>query len=179
MTSKKKILAISGSTRRGSSNGLILKWLGNAYRDKLDFELFDDLALLPYFNPDLDVEPTPAEVKQFRDRIASADGILICTPEYIFALPGALKNAIEWTVSTTLLMDKPLAFIVASGLGEKTFESLTIIMKTVGARMPVESTLLIQGARAKINADGTIKDESAKHALDELMQSFMVTLEIE
>ncbi|MEJ7643983.1 MAG: NADPH-dependent FMN reductase [Chryseolinea sp.] len=179
MTSRKKILAISGSTRKGSSNGLILKWLANAHRDKLDFDFFDDLALLPHFNPDLDAEPIPLEIKHFRDRVASADGILICTPEYIFALPGALKNAIEWTVSTTLLMDKPLAFILASGLGEKTYESLTIIMQTVGTKMPVESTLLIQGARAKITADGIIQDESAKDALEELMRSFIITLDIE
>ena len=179
MTDKKNILLISGSTRKGSSNASLLKALAVDYRDNFDFEIYEDLATLPHFNPDLDSEPPPLPVKQFRARLTSADGILLCTPEYIFALPGALKNAIEWTVSTTILMNKPVAFIVASGLGEKTFESLTIILQTVGARMPVGNTLLIQGARGKLNADGTIRDDEAKQSLDALMRSFIGTLEMQ
>ncbi len=115
MNIKKKVLAISGSTRKGSSNELILKQLSAAH-GYIEFDFYTELAELPHFNPDLDADPLPAQVQSLRNRIQNSDGVLICTPEYIFALPGALKNAIEWLVSTTILQDKPLAFIVASGL---------------------------------------------------------------
>lgn len=50
---KKKILAISGSTRRNSSNELILKFIGQRYAEALDMELYEGIDTLPHFNPDL------------------------------------------------------------------------------------------------------------------------------
>jgi NAD(P)H-dependent FMN reductase len=170
----KKIIAISGSTRTNSTNEGILRLLAKLYQDTLDVELYDGLAGLPHFNPDDDNENVAASVKNFREQIAQADGVIICTPEYVFSLPGALKNAIEWTVSTTVFSDKPVALIVASGLGEKTFESLTLIMNTVGAKIGEHAKLLIQGARSKIHKDGNM-DEQTLIALKKLMQSFTGT----
>ncbi|HTE31908.1 MAG TPA: NADPH-dependent FMN reductase [Chryseolinea sp.] len=178
METRKKIFAISGSTRHGSSNEQILRTLSAQYSDQLDFHIFNALSLLPHFNPDLDKDPVPTPVLEFRELVNNADGVIICTPEYIFALPGALKNAIEWTVSTTVLLDKPLAFIVASGLGEKTFESLTVIMQTVGAIIGPNSRLLIQGARAKLRPDGSFNDEGIQRSVDQLMKSFMGTMAV-
>jgi NAD(P)H-dependent FMN reductase len=53
----------------------------------------------------------------FRKKIEDADGVLICTPEYVYSLPGSLKNAVEWMVSTTLFTDKPAALITAASSG--------------------------------------------------------------
>jgi NAD(P)H-dependent FMN reductase len=86
-------------------------------------------------------------------------------------LPGTLKNALEWTVSTTVFSDKPVAIIVASGLGEKTFESLNLIMRTLGARFGEQSTILIQGARAKLRSQ--TPDEDTRSNIDALMKSLM------
>ena len=68
----------------------------------------------------------------FRKSIEEADAVLICTPEYVFSLPGILKNALEWTVSTTVFSDKPTALLTASSSGEKAHESLLLVMKTLG-----------------------------------------------
>jgi chromate reductase len=148
---KKKILAISGSTRINSSNEAILKLVARLYSEQIDVQIFNQLETLPHFNPDIDDEHVSQAVRDFRELIRNADGVLICTPEYVFSLPGALKTALEWTVSTTVFSDKPFAYIVASGLGEKTFESLELIMNTIlQYKIGSNSKLLIQGARAKL-----------------------------
>src|SRR5688500_12273059 len=98
---RKKILAIPGSTRRNSVNHLILNLIASEFGDALDVRIFTGLCDLPYFNPDVTDEQTDPEVDRFRNEVVSAAGVIICTPEYVFSLPGALKNALEWTVSTT------------------------------------------------------------------------------
>src|SRR5689334_13830668 len=128
------ILAIIGSTRAQSSNLHLVQWIAAHYKDDYIIEIFDTLDELPHFNPDLDNEDVSPKVVQLRNKIASADGVLICTPEYVFSLPGSLKNALEWTVSTTVFSDKPTALITASGLGEKAHESLQLIMRTLGVK---------------------------------------------
>lgn len=91
------ILAISGSLRAESTNLKIIEYIAKLAADRLKISVYQDLSKLPAFNPDLDGEGTnpPPEVADFRQRIKEADGILICTPEYVFAVPGALKNAID------------------------------------------------------------------------------------
>ena len=175
-TSRKNILAISGSTRIHSSNEAILNSIASSYKEVLDVQLYSGIAGLPHFNPDIDNERVPLAVKSFRELIDKADGVIICTPEYVFSLPGALKNAIEWTVSTTVFSDKPTGVIVASGLGEKAYESLLLIMKTVGAKVGEHSSLLIKGARSKVDDKGQLTDPSTRKQLDSLMSSFIDTL---
>lgn len=148
-----KVLAISGSTRINSTNSQLLDWIAKLAGNQLDIELFETLAHLPHFNPDLDNSNPPDIIAALRRKIQQADGVLICTPEYVFSLPGALKNALEWTVSTTVFSDKPVALITASGLGEKASEQLTVIMNTLGARFDNNTQLLIQAARSKITAE--------------------------
>lgn len=107
MTSPKiKILAISGSTRSNSSNFKILKYISNYLKPNFEMEIFEDLESLPHFNPDLDTDNPPQEITSFRNKIRDADGVIICTPEYVFCLPGSLKNALEWCVSTTIFQTK-------------------------------------------------------------------------
>jgi chromate reductase, NAD(P)H dehydrogenase (quinone) len=84
---KLNILAISGSTRRSSSNLYLIKAIEALTRQTLSIKLFDKLANLPHFNPDLDNESVPKEVTHFRKQIAAADGVLICTPEYAMVYP--------------------------------------------------------------------------------------------
>src|SRR5262245_885307 len=127
MIIKKHILAICGSTRQNSANMQILKAIEEMAKDKLSFYYFD-LTTLPYFNQDIKDEEIHQSVFAFRKAISNADGVIICTPEYVFSLPGILKNAIEWTVSTTVFSDKSTALITASSSGEKAHESLLLVM---------------------------------------------------
>lgn len=167
----KKILAISGSTRKYSSNRSILEHIRKSYKDILKLEIFDGIDKLPHFNPDLGNDNTPQVVKDFREKIRMADAVIICTPEYVFSLPGSLKNAIEWNVSTTVFSDKPVAIIVASASGEKAFESLDLVMTTIESRIVEKSKLLIQGAKGKIGQNGEIVEEHITQQIDILVDS--------
>jgi NAD(P)H-dependent FMN reductase len=102
--------------------------------------------------------------------------VLICTPEYVFSLPGALKNAIEWCVSTTVFSEKPVALITASASGIKAHESLQLILKTIYADVREETQTLIQGAKGKVGDDGEIKDPATAQQLKNLATAFAVQL---
>lgn len=130
--------------------------------DVFDMEIYNDLGSLPHFNPDIDKDPVPDAVVILREKIKEAEGVLICTPEYVFSLPGALKNAIEWMVSTTVFSEKPVALITASGLGQKAHEALQLIMKTIYASFDEQSTLLISGVRAKVKEEGIMDEETLR-----------------
>jgi chromate reductase, NAD(P)H dehydrogenase (quinone) len=171
---KKKILAISGSARRNSNNEKILNSIAEIYSKEIEVHIYNLLNQLPYFDPDLRDENVAPQVKDFRELIAHADGIIISTPEYVFSIPGLLKNALEWTVSTTVFSNKPVSFIVASSSGEKAFKSLDLIMSTLTQTpVPDNVKLLIRGLRAVVNEDGVIIDKNIiwqiTHTVDNLI----------
>lgn len=170
---RKKILAISGSTRSESVNLHILQAIAEMYQEEADWTIYQAIDTLPHFNPDLDKEPLPETVSAFRNLIASSDAILICTPEYVFSLPGSLKNAIEWLVSTTLFTDKPAALITASSSGIKAMEALILIMQTVGVSLGNEGSLLIQAPKTKITKEGVITDPATLSKIKELTEDLL------
>lgn len=164
------ILALSGSTRHVSVNKAILDLIAATYTPTFTIENYD-LTRLPFFNPDLtDDEHLPEPVRDFIAAIEQSNAVLICTPEYVFSLPGIIKNAIEWTVATTAFQDKPVAMIVASLSGQKAFESLDLVMTTVGASMTPRTRLLITGAYSKLNKATGALDEHTIAQLKDLMQ---------
>lgn len=167
----KKILAICGSTRQVSANLQIIKALGTIAGTAWELTLYTSLTELPYFNQDIMEDQTPPSVKEFRSAIAAADGVLICTPEYVFSLPGILKNALEWTVSTTVFSDKPAALITASSSGEKAHESLLLVMKTLGVKTTEEACLWIPGVKSKLDAEGRVIHEALATQLEKLVDA--------
>ena len=158
MTYQKNILAISGSTRKSSTNLNLIKAIIGLTADRFAITIYDGLMQLPHFNPDDDIEPAPEAVATFRKLLREADGILICTPEYAMGVPGTLKNAIDWTVSSAEFSHKPTALITASSVGEKGHASLLETLTVIEARMTEETKLLIPFAKTKINTDCKITD---------------------
>lgn len=169
---KIKILAITGSTRKNSSNYKILKYISEHIKPEFEIEIFENLAEIPHFNPDLDTENPPKKVEVFRNKIIEADGVIICTPEYVFSLPGSLKNALEWCVSTTIFSNKKTGLITASASGEMAHEQLILIMKTLQAKLDENTQLLIQGIRGKINEEGKIVNDETNIALQQFISNF-------
>jgi len=150
---KKKILAICGSTRKTSTNSNLINAIYNLYAESVDVKIFEGLTNIPHFNPDLDNENPPENVLDFRYQLKQADGILICTPEYAMGVPGTLKNAIDWTVSSMEFSHKPVALITASTSGHKAHHSLMETLRVIEADIPDNSQLVISHVRTKVQGD--------------------------
>ena len=172
MNAKKNIFVIIGSAGKNSANEKLINNLEILAKEHFDFTVFKDLKTLPHFDPQLSTDNPPKEIIDFRNQVEKADGIIICTPEYVFSIPAGLKNAIEWCVATTVFSGKPTGLITASASGQKGQEELRLIMKTLMAKFTDETTLLIQGVKGKINNEGEITDEKTKADLVEFLNAF-------
>lgn len=171
MIKKIKIFAICGSTRKTSSNLNLIKAIADLTSESFVITVFDGLASLPHFNSDLDNESVPREVKDFRKQLREADGILICSPEYAIGVPGTLKNAIDWTVSSMEFSQKPVALITASLSGEKAHQSLLGTLLIIEARMTSDTQLLIPFVKTKVNDEGKITDNDTLNSVNKLIKS--------
>jgi chromate reductase, NAD(P)H dehydrogenase (quinone) len=169
----KTILAIIGSASENSTNQRLVEFLAAQTKNELEWIIFNELKSLPHFDPELSVTNPPEEVIAFRKQIAQADGVIICTPEYVFSIPSSLKNAIEWCVSTTVFSDKPTGLITASAQGEKGHEELQLIMLTLMAKLNQETTLLISGIKSKISESGEVTNPETQSELERFAKSFL------
>jgi chromate reductase, NAD(P)H dehydrogenase (quinone) len=154
-----KILAISGSPRVGSSNAALLRAARDLAPAGMEIAVYDEIGALPMFTPDLDGEGAapPAAVATFRALLGAADGIVISSPEYAHGVPGALKNALDWIVSSGELEGKPVALLFASPSGGSWAQaSLTPTLEVMGARLVVNLSLVF--ARTQIDGDGRLQD---------------------
>lgn len=159
---KKTIFAISGSLRSSSSNHNILKYIGTQIPPDIDYFIYDNLANIPPFDPGNDHEGVDENVAELRNLIKNADAIIICTPEYAYGVPGQLKNALDWMVSSGSFVEKPVALITASLGGEACHAAMLLILGAINASVIPEATLLIQFIRSKMGADGEIADEKTR-----------------
>src|SRR5262249_24691634 len=94
------ILAISGSLQSQSSNSAFIRFAAVHHDTCIEVHVFDQIAELPHFNPELDGDEPPPAVRTLRAMAGAADAILIASPEYAHEMPGSLKNALDWLVSS-------------------------------------------------------------------------------
>ena len=169
-----KIVAISGSLRTASSNLALLRAAAGEVPGGMELTIFDGVGGLPLFNPDLDDDdlPPPAPVARFRALLEGADGVLIASPEYAHGVPGALKNALDWVVSTSGVVDKPVALInAAPGGGEQVQAALARTLSIMAARVLLEDSLRLPGARQMVDPDGGISNPRVRRQLRALLDA--------
>ena len=157
------VLGVSGSLREQSVNTAILRAMGRLAPKGIRFELCDGLDRLPYFSTDLDRDTLPANgaVRQWRDRLREADAVVVCTPEFAAGVPGVLKNALEWTVSSAEFMNKRTAVISASPTqtgGDKAHASLLLSLGMLMADVPEAAKLTIPLASKYLNESKEVTD---------------------
>jgi NAD(P)H-dependent FMN reductase len=91
-----KWIAISGSLRKQSFNTRLLRALCERAPSGVEAEL-TTLHGIPLYDGDLeDAQGIPEAVSELRAGIKASDGLIIATPEYNAAMPGVLKNALDW-----------------------------------------------------------------------------------
>ena len=140
---------------------------------EVSIEIFQGVGNLPHFN---DPEETPAVVNDFKSKVKNADAILICTPEYAFGIPGSLKNALDWIVSTGEFMDKPTGVVTAASHAEKGHAALLLTLTAIAARIIPDATLMIPFVRSKLDATGQIKDARVASDLNRVLTSLIAAV---
>jgi chromate reductase len=176
MAERIKILGISGSLRSNSSNTNILRVLASMAPENVEVLLYEGLAGLPHFNPVLDDENSFEPVKEFRHLLSSSHGVIICTPEYAFGVPGSLKNALDWTVSSGEFTNKPVAVITASLGGEKAHAALLQIFTALSSKVSEAATLLIPFIRTKLNEKGEVSDPQTLASLQSVLDAILISI---
>lgn len=163
-----KIVAISGSLRAASSNTALVRAALASAPPVVETALYDGLASLPHFSPELDGVAAPVSVRDFRAQIASADGVLICTPEYAYGIPGSLKNGLDWLVTSGELWRKPVAAVSASPSalgGAKAHAALSLTLSALEAEVVEAASLQIPFVSTKLNAEKEVSDSQTRTAL--------------
>ena len=175
---KIKVLAICGSVRRESSNLNLISAIRDLARGDFDFTTFTELESIAPFNPDRESEMGTAEdlkgVIRFRKLVSEHDAVLICTPEYAIGVPGVLKNALDWTVSSTEFSGKALALVTAGTGGYHAHKSLLGTLLIIEAKMTLETQVIVSMVKTKIKVtDGktAITNAAALEALEKMIQS--------
>jgi chromate reductase, NAD(P)H dehydrogenase (quinone) len=169
-----RVLAFSGSLRKSSYNSGLIRAAQKLKPGNMEIETFD-IDGFPMYSDDLKDEGFPDKVKLFAEKISSADGILISTPEYNYSIPGVLKNAIDWVsrISPQPLDDKPAAIMGASpGMLGTVRAQMHLRQTAVYTNMHImnKPEVYVNFARDKFDSEGNLTDEKTK----EFIKSFLV-----
>ena len=170
-----RVLAISGSLRRASTNTAALEALARLAPEGVKVLVYGDLAKLPPFNPDDDIEdkPKPEPVETLRALVDASDALVIAAPEYAHGLPGALKNALDWLVASETFAGKPTALINTSPRAFHAQASLREILSTMAARLIPEAFVSISLTGKAVTADDVLADAVCARRLTESLEALI------
>jgi chromate reductase, NAD(P)H dehydrogenase (quinone) len=153
-----RVLAISGSLRAVSSNTAALQAAARLAPLGVQVVLYAGLGDLPLFNPDLDTDTPPAAVADLRLEIGRCDGLLICSPEYAHGIAGAMKNLLDWLVSSLEFPQTPVALINASPRAVHAQAQLREILTTMSARLVADASIDLPLQGRGLDAAGIMAD---------------------
>lgn len=175
----KKIIAISGSLRKGSFNTLLLQEMQKLIQTGFELEIAS-INEIPLYNADLEKEAFPKSVLHLKDKIIHSDALIISTPEYNYAIPGVLKNAIDWLSRPTediqkIFGNRPTGLVGASAGRAGTLLAQTAwlpILRYFNAKAYFSKSLYISSAHTLFDNSGIIKDEETKKRIKEYIDGF-------
>jgi chromate reductase, NAD(P)H dehydrogenase (quinone) len=174
-----QVFLVSGSTRAGSTNTAALLTAAAVAPEGVTTDSYPGLAELPAFNPDDDGDRLPQPVAELRGRIAAADAVLFCTPEYAGNLPGSFKNLLDWTVGGGELYEKPVAWInvAAANRGGGADAALAAVLGYLGAAVIEPACRRLPVDRAAIGPDGLVRDPQFTAGIEEVWQAVTTRLD--
>ena len=174
----RRILTISGSLRARSSNTEALRAVALLAPEDVEVVPFVGLDTLPHFNPDLDEEGAvlPAAVRALRDAVASADGLLICSPEYAHGVPGSLKNALDWLVSGPEMPNKPVGLLNVSSRSTYAQASLAETLRTMSTLVVPDATITIALDGRRLDAEGIAEIPEFASSIQSALRALIAAL---
>ncbi len=185
----KKVLAFSGSGRKGSYNYSVVKCAANAAIEAgADVTLLDlsEFADVPVFTEDLEASVgMPEKAKLFKTHLMENDGFLISSPEYNSGYSALFKNLIDWASRSEegekpleAFAGKPVAIMAASpgGLGGiRVLVPVRLLLSNINMNV-LGSQVAIPQAHAKIDSDGNVTDESTANKISSLANELVKAL---
>jgi chromate reductase len=179
-----RVLAISGSLRRGSLNTALLRTAAERLPARAELVPFERLGEVPPFSEDAELGPAPDAVQALREAIRAADAVLIATPEYNHSLPGQLKNALDWAsrpAGRSALNGKPAAAIGASKSmfgGVWAQAELRKVLAAMGGRV-IEAELPVSRAHEMLVGDRLELEPPQAEQLEEILAELVAAAEFE
>jgi chromate reductase, NAD(P)H dehydrogenase (quinone) len=178
MSEKIRVLAFAGSLRKGSFNKALICAAVEVAPENIEIEVFD-LEGIPLFNQEFETNP-PQRVKEFKDKIRSADALLIATPEYNYSFSGVLKNAIDCASrprADTPLEDKPVAIMSASvgrfggARAQYHLRQSFIFLNMQPINRP---EVMLSDAMHNVDANGNLTNEQTRSLIRQLLEALAI-----
>jgi NAD(P)H-dependent FMN reductase len=179
------IIGIAGSLRKASYNAALLRAATDLAPPGCRIEVAS-IRGIPLYDGDVEAsDGIPPAVTELKSRIASADGLLLVTPEYNNSIPGVFKNAIDWLSRPPDDIDRvfggrPVGIMGATpGMGGTRLSQTAWlpIIRTLGMSPWFGETLFLSSASRVFDESGVLVDEKVKRRLAAYMNGFAAFVE--
>ncbi|MBP3040074.1 NAD(P)H-dependent oxidoreductase [Bacillaceae bacterium Marseille-Q3522] len=152
-----KLAIINGSPRKNGRTRIAAAYIAEKYQAEL-IDLSD--GSIPLFNGE-EKQNQLSAIINLRKTIASADGVILTSPEYHGGMSGALKNALDF-LSSEQFAYKPVALLAVSGGGKGGINALAN-MRTVGRGLyaNVIANQLVLDPPSFLNTEKKLTDDAA------------------
>ncbi len=170
---KIKIVGIVGSLRKGSYNRMLMDAAIEVKPEDCVIEVAD-ISQIPLYNQDNESE-VPQPVVVLKEKIKSADAILVATPEYNYSIPGVLKNAIDWAsrpYDLDVFSGKAVGLMSASigqmggGRAQYHLRQSFVFLNAFTINKP---EVMVSFAPEKFDGEGRLKDDKTKEVVRKML----------
>jgi NAD(P)H-dependent FMN reductase len=174
------IIGIAGSLRKASYNAALLRAAAELAPPSCRIEVAS-IRGIPLYDGDVEAaDGVPPAVTELKDRIASANGLLLVTPEYNNSLPGVFKNAIDWLSRPPDDIDRvfgnrPVGIMGATpGMGGTRLSQTAWlpVVRALGMSPWFGEILFLSNASQVFDKTGGLVDEKVKRRLTAYMNGF-------
>lgn len=175
------IIGLSGSLREGSFNTALLQTAAELMPEGASLKV-ETLHGIPLYDADAESrDGLPEAVVALKEKIASADGLILSTPEYNNGIPGVFKNGIDWLSRPPadigdVFGDTPVALIGATpgGLGTVSAQSAWLpVLRTLGTRPWFGGRLMVSRANTVFDKNGALTDDDLRERLRQFLEGFV------
>ena len=180
-----RVLGLAGSLRHASFNRGLIRAAKELAPEGVSVEPYEELEKIPFFNRDVEDEGDPAPVREFKEKIREADAVLIATPEYDYAIPGVLVNALDWALrsryGTTPFRHKPVGIVGASPGRMRTARGQMVLRQILlhaPAYVMPEPQVLISNARERFDEKGDLIDEETRKRMHQFLKALVEWTEL-
>ncbi len=177
------ILGISGSLRPQSYNRALLRAAIRFCPPGAEITPVE-IGEIPFYDGDLQAGGDPTAVAELKERVRTADALLICTPEYNHSMPGVLKNTIDWLsrpLATSPLQAKPVGICGATDGPNGTVraqQQLRLLLASTYSYAMVKPTLYVRMAPRLVDESGEFTDEATLEHVEAFVKGLVSWTEL-